>query len=321
MRSYSSSRSWTGRDSTGGRRHTTHLVLVTVLAAFATGCTADAPLPHDRELQTTVASPPSVPATAHSVPPPRRARTEWPPGLRRSFGRLESSLSDPVGISLYRLGPPTSGITLGTKTVGVAWSTSKVPVAIAALNRSPSSSTRSAVKAAITVSDNAAASALWSHLGSGKVAARRATAILRAGGDPVTDIQAVQVRPPYTAFGQTRWSIRRAARFAAHLPCLGGSAPTIIRYMRQVTPSQQWGIGRIGGVAFKGGWGPEGSGYLVRQLGFVRIRGSVIGVAAIADSSAGLWAGTADLDRVASWLEPWLGRLPTARADVPPKCE
>ena len=59
-------------------------------------------------------------------------------------------------------------------------------------------------------------------------------------------------------------------------------------------------------VAFKAGWGPDGSEsgpYLVRQAGIIRSgdKGAVVTIAA-QDSSGSFEAGIADLDRVADWV-------------------
>ena len=74
--------------------------------------------------------------------------------------------------------------------------------------------------------------------------------------------------------------------------------------MESIVASESWGLGSAGfsSVAFKGGWGPEGGGYLVRQSGIVD-PGSSSGVAvAIVTQAPDFGAGTDTLTRVASWL-------------------
>lgn len=141
----------------------------------------------------------------------------------------------------------------------VAWSTSKVPIAIAALRKDPSLTP--VAEAAITMSDNVAAETLWANVGPEEV-----DAVLREAGVDIP-MNAAVVRPGFTAFGQTRWSTADQAVFAANLPCVPGSNE-VVDMMQRVTPEQRYGIGRLPGAAFKGGWGPATDGsYTVRQLG------------------------------------------------------
>lgn len=141
----------------------------------------------------------------------------------------------------------------------VAWSTSKVPIAIAALRKDPSLTP--VAEAAITLSDNVAAETLWAN-----VAPEEVEAVLREAGVDIP-MNAAVVRPGFTAFGQTRWSTVDQAVFAANLPCVPG-ANEVVDMMQRVTPEQRYGIGRLPGAAFKGGWGPAIDGsYTVRQLG------------------------------------------------------
>ena len=79
--------------------------------------------------------------------------------------------------------------------------------------------------------------------------------------------------------------------------------------MEEVIPEQQWGLGEAGipgKVAFKAGWGPDGSAsgpYLVRQSGIIRSgsSGAVVTIAA-QDDSGSFEAGVHDLDAVAAWV-------------------
>ncbi len=237
--------------------------------------------------------------------------------LSRAYAQF-GALANRSGIAIF----PTSGSarqlqTAGSLRTGVAWSSIKVPLAMAALAADRSQTTRARAAAAIQRSDNAAASALWARLGSGTAAASKTAAMLRRGGDSATVVQSRQVRPPYSPFGQTVWSVASSARFGSALPCLR-EAGEVLPMMSAVVPDQRWGLGRIPGAAFKGGWGPVGRGYLVRQVGVIPTgQGRYVGVAVIVQ--AGSFAqGTADLDRIARWLQPRLrgmtgGQCPAGR--------
>lgn len=162
---------------------------------------------------------------------------------------------------------------------------------------------------AITVSDNQAAESLWAALGGGDAAASAVGAVLAEGGDTVSQVPSVHTRAGYSIFGQTRWSLADQARFASNLPCLGG-AGRVVDLMGQIAPEQQWGLGRIPGARFKGGWGPgETGGYLVRQFGLVPGDGGDMAVA-LAVEAPTFEAGTAALSSMADALAPSLASLP-----------
>ncbi|MCG7440168.1 hypothetical protein [Corynebacterium freneyi] len=188
----------------------------------------------------------------------------------------------------------------------VAWSTSKVPVAIAAVRQAGAAdaSIRANVNAAITVSDNAAAETLWAGLGDPATAAAASTAVLRDGGDATTTINAERTRPEYTAFGQTPWTLPNQARFGAHLTCLDGAGP-VIEAMGAIADDQRYGLGTIPGARFKGGWGPDESGmYLVRQFGTIAVDGGEVGVAIAARPADGTYAtGQAMLTEIAAAVQ------------------
>lgn len=76
--------------------------------------------------------------------------------------------------------------------------------------------------------------------------------------------------------------------------------------MDEVVPGQRWGLGTLGpDTQFKGGWGPapEG-GYLVRQMGLVRLPGGARLAASIATMPAdgSFETGTTNLIQIARWL-------------------
>jgi hypothetical protein len=189
----------------------------------------------------------------------------------------------------------------------VGWSTVKVPLAVAVVANAqgqPGAGAMSLMRRAITASDNAAAEQLWSSLGVPPTAASRVQSVLRSAGDTQTRVQSQRVRPGFTAFGQTTWSLSNQARFAAALPCLK-YGHSVLSLMGQVESGQRWGIGAVGVPAqFKGGWGPgPGGGYLVRQMGIVTLPdGSRIALSIASQPADGRFeTGTANLTSLARW--------------------
>lgn len=236
----------------------------------------------------------------------------------QSFARLERDLSGSAGVAVIGV-RHDRGLRAGSWRTGVAWSTAKVPLSVAALRRSSSGTTRSLVRRTITVSDNAAAERLWTRLGRPSTAGARVQRVVRDLGDRRTIIEHRRVRPPFTAFGQTRWALTDQARFASGLACRREARPVLTR-MGQIVRSQRFGLGQVPrtGLArsprFKGGWGPIGRGYLVRQLGIVTLAdGTTYGVAIAAYSPRGYAAATRDLDRVARWLLRRIHQVPAER--------
>lgn len=250
---------------------------------------------------------------------PERPVAPAPPSesgvLTTSFDELDSELGADIGLAYAPLGEPDRVNTLGEWSHGPAWSTIKVPLALAHLQES--GGVTSAMRSAITASDNAAAQSMWEDLGGGSVAAGKVQRVLAAAGDPSTVVPSEQRRPGFSIFGQTDWSLSDQARFIARTACDSTAAP-VTTLMGEIVAGQRWGLGRIDGTSFKGGWGPGTDGlYLVRQFGVVPTRsgGVAVAVAAVSDSG-GFGDGTAVLDRLADWLEAHLadiggGRCPT----------
>lgn len=243
-------------------------------------------------------------------------------GLGRLLDQLASDAEAHYGGSAGIAVAPTGGENVragGTWSTGVAWSTAKVPVAMAALRARPESpQVKAWASRAIRQSDNAAAEALWSTLGDPRTAGASAQREVRALGDHTTSIQWQRVRPPYTAFGQTQWSLRDQALAAASLPCSVDAAPVLV-LMGEVDPSQAFGLGHIAGARFKGGWGPDASGrYLVRQLGVVTTPDGTVGVAlASAPASGSFESATAAVSLMAQELSTHLDSLPSGHCATP----
>lgn len=165
------------------------------------------------------------------------------------------------GKAAVAIAGPDYELTAGDATGFPAWSTIKVPIAIAALRANPDKSREAS--AAIQNSDNNAALELWNSIDPEK-----ADAVLTEGGSPLT-IQREVTRPEFTPFGQTIWEPAQQARFASNLQCIDG-ADEVVGYMGNIAGDQSYGLGQIPGARFKGGWGPTPEGkYVVRQFGIV----------------------------------------------------
>jgi hypothetical protein len=242
-----------------------------------------------------------------------QAGTASVPDLAAKFAALERRLGGTSGISVVPVGANGQVHGWGSLTSAVAWSTIKVPLGVAAVRADggrPSTVTEGLLRRAITQSDNAAAESLWARLGSSATAASAVAAVLRDAGDSQTRVQDRRVRAGYTPFGQTVWPLARQAQVAGHLPCLNAAGP-VLTAMGQVVPSQRWGLGRLAGAHYKGGWGPDTDGrYLARQFGILALpQGGQIAVAiATRPADGSFTTATAHLDAIASWLQT---QLPT----------
>ncbi|MFJ4650482.1 hypothetical protein ACIP5Y_04305 [Nocardia sp. NPDC088792] len=232
------------------------------------------------------------------------------------FADLQSTMDGRVGLAIMPVGGGDM-TQLGTWTSGIAWSTIKVPIALAALRKDPDGM-QSVAEAAITYSDNDAAEALWNSLGSGSQAADIVEAVLRETGDTRTDVAARHTKladlesDDGLAFGTTDWSLADQVRFASKLPCLPASN-SVISLMSEITPSQSWGLGRLIGAEFKGGWGPddETGKYTVRQFGVIPTLRGPIAVAMAAEPASGSFDDATDMmDKLALMIGDHLPDLP-----------
>jgi len=219
---------------------------------------------------------------------------------RASFEALQSTIQGDVGLAVTPMGTGRPVEELGSLRGGVAWSTIKVPLALAVAARAPTPRDEELIDAALTVSDNDASLALWERLGPPDVAAAAVQDVLAAAGDSSTRVEANVLRSGFTPFGQTRWSLAAQVQLMAALPGLP-HADEIRARMRRVVPEQRWGLGVLGeGVELKGGWGPDPDGRrLVRQMGLV---GPLAVALAALPSDGSFESGTAILDRLAQWL-------------------
>lgn len=258
-----------------------------------------------------------APASTTSATPRAGTVTSGGPDvamLKTDFAKLQSTIDGTIGLLIAPAGNAASPVTLGHWTVGPAWSTIKVPLVIAALRESDSPEITDAMRAAITESNNAAAESIWAGLGDPVTAAHTVEKVLVEAGDH-TPVESRKVRPEFTAFGQTRWSLTDQLRFAAFAACDDRDAQ-VRALMGQIEQDQQWGLGRIPDTEFKGGWGPSEAGaYLVRQFGFVTNPSGGVSVVAVAvePASGSFSDGTGDLTRIGDWLGAHIAMLPAGR--------
>jgi hypothetical protein len=250
----------------------------------------------------------AAPDEPFSDPPSSSARVSralLSPADRTSFIRLSRKLGGRTGVTVSGIGRGPAIERLGDLSGGVAWSTIKVPLALAVVRRGGATRYAQLLRDAIAASDNQAAEQLWSSLGRPAAAGRAVERALAAGGDTTTSVQTRRVRAGFTAFGQTRWPLAAQQRFVAGLPCVRGSG-RILDLMGGIVASQRWGLGSTRLPArFKGGWGPDAAGrYLVRQLGLLQLpNGRRVAVAVSTVPSDGQFAtGTRNLTRIARWL-------------------
>ena len=235
------------------------------------------------------------------------------PNAATAFAALEGELSARIGAAVAPLGsaPP---VQFGSLESGHAWSSFKVPIVVTVMEREGlSQEGQELARSAITASDNAAAAALFSRLGSTPVASAAVEGVLSSSGYPATVATAPPPSGAVSTWGQTNWSLSSATGFYRALACgrlLSPQGTTfVLGLMEEVISEQQWGLGQAGipgQVAFKAGWGPDGSAsgpYLVRQSGVLRSgsSGAVVTIAA-QDASGSFDAGVEDLNAIAGWV-------------------
>lgn len=247
----------------------------------------------------------SPPLTATLTPAPADSGA-----FATEFAALAAELNAQVGIVVRPVGAGPEPVTAGEWSTGTAWSTIKVPLAIARLRETDPPEVTEAMRAAITQSDNDAAESIWASLGDPAAAAVKVEAVLAEAGAPTT-VESQKVRPEFTAFGQTTWSLADQATFLSSAACNNWDQP-IMDLMGQIEPDQLWGLGQIEGAKFKGGWGPSPEGnYLVRQFGVIPVNDGLAVVAVAVEPNSGAFDdGTQALTRIATWLQEHTDLLP-----------
>ncbi|WP_065422013.1 MULTISPECIES: hypothetical protein [Corynebacterium] len=228
-------------------------------------------------------SAPEQPTAASSPQPtlPESTPEKEPPVIEASdiHEALEAIAADNPGTGIAVAGADTVAAA-GITDPQSAWSTAKVPLAIAAERAGVADP--ETVSRAITFSDNAAADSLWEALGGGEHAAQATQEIIGTATVPATP-----PRPGFSAFGQTQWPVAEQAEFVADLGCQQGTDP-VLAAMGQPDPAQQYGLGTLEGSVMKGGWGPaEDGAYEARQMGLVSLGGHTVAVAIYAKAESG----------------------------------
>ena len=157
----------------------------------------------------------------------------------------------------------------GERRAARAWSTMKVPVIVASITSGRAD--WHAIEAAITRSDNDAALRLWAALDDGYAQVEE---VLRLAGDHDTLLEREPDPRGWSPFGRTVWTLGAGATFYRALArgeLLDPAATErVLDAMGRVVPEQRWGLGRVPGIRFKGGWGPSeepDGGYEVIQFG------------------------------------------------------
>jgi hypothetical protein len=300
------------------RSGATRIALVVASLAFGAGIIGGGVV-LGRQVTPRVPSTTSAPArtavSATAVPSPLAPATSPSPSaaLPVDFARLESTVHAEIGLVAYAAGGPAHDpLVIGDlQQPEPAWSTSKVPLVIAALRQQNSTDVDDTMARAITESDNVAAESIWEGLGTSEQAAAAVQQVLEQAGDP-TIVESKKVRPEFTAFGQTMWALADQARFTAVAACDPQDA-RVFDLMGQIESDQRWGLGTIPGARFKGGWGPSPSGqYLVRQMGVIPTPGGLTVVSIAAKPLSGSFGdGTQALTQIADWLAAHLVDLPS----------
>lgn len=181
--------------------------------------------------------------------------------LRSVVADVESEYDVQAGVSVAdRQGTFNAGL----RGEEPAWSTVKVPIAIAALRDEASPEL---VDLAIRESDNDAAYALWSHVRWTEGDAGSAVKALLKEYDSSGEFE--------EPFGYSTWLLEEQAKFGAHLPCIPEAAQ-VYDAMDDIVEWQDNGLDRLPHTRAKGGWGlsEEDNGYTHRQIGVRETEGA-----------------------------------------------
>ena len=251
-------------------------------------------------------APPTITVTSTTTHPHAQPADE--PVGEEGVDTLLSTIADAVATQFGgTVAVAAGGIGSSDDPAMPAWSTIKVPLAVAAYRVAPDTA-QLAAPAAITASDNDAALQLWNALPPGA-----GDAVLADGGVPKT-INTERIRPEFSTFGQTMLTAAEESTFMSNLSCLSGAGP-VLELMGQIVPGQDYGLGQLPNAQFKGGWGPSASGgYQVRQMGLVsNTAGQDVALAlTVVPADGSYQTGQAMANTVAQQLRGRLDQLPVA---------
>ena len=211
--------------------------------------------------------------------------------------QLDRLVADVVGRHGGRATVAVGSFTAGDNRPEPAFSTMKVPLAIAALRQSQAFYPDA--EAAVTRSDNPAAHRMF-----GQVPTAGYEGVIREAGARTTTPAGYQMG--------TLWTTSDQAAFASGLRCVAGHEP-VLDMMGRIVDYQHWGLGRIGGARYKGGWNYHEGGHLARQFGLIPGPNGDIAVAITAHSPKGHEGSFAMLNELADGLSAMRGDLPTSR--------
>ncbi|WP_273408480.1 hypothetical protein [Corynebacterium ureicelerivorans] len=211
--------------------------------------------------------------------------------------QLDRLVGDVVARHGGRAAVSVGGFTAGDNSPVPAFSTMKVPLSIAALRQDQSMYPDAEI--AVTRSDNPAAHRMF-----GQVPAASYEGVIREAGARTTTPAGYQMG--------TLWTTSDQAEFASGLRCVAGHEP-VLDMMGRIVDYQHWGLGRIGGARYKGGWNHYEGGHLARQFGLIPGPNGDIAVAITARNTKGYEGSFRMLDELADGLAAMRGDLPTAR--------
>lgn len=218
-----------------------------------------------------------------------------------SAAEIQAQLDRLVGDVVARHGgrPAVSvgGFTAGDNSPVPAFSTMKVPLSIAALRQDQSMYPDAEI--AVTRSDNPAAHRMFAR-------------VPAAGYERVIQEAGSRTSTPVSAKMSTLWTTSDQADFASGLRCVPGHEP-VLDMMGRIVDYQHWGLGRIEGARFKGGWYTYQGGHLARQFGLIPGPNGDIAVAITAHNTKGYEGSFRMLDELADGIAAMRGDLPTAR--------
>ncbi|MFG6191303.1 serine hydrolase [Nonomuraea sp. JJY05] len=257
---------------------------------------------------------PLVPRAVAATSPSPPARRPYGKALTRSLDRYLDALPGQLSVSVRELSTGLSytyNHRLRTATASIV----KVDLVVALLlkaqrrHRGLTGSERRSAARAIKVSDNAAASTLWSAIGGapGLAAAHRRLGLRDTAPGPGG------------AWGATTTSAADQVRLLTALtspksPLSAENRRYVLGLMSDVTPEQSWGVSAAGRrhVALKNGWLPrprDGGRWTVNSIGRVRDRhGHTYLIAVISHRHRTMGAGVKAVEHVAELVAEALSK-------------
>lgn len=239
------------------------------------------------------------------VPPVNAAGAAQGPRAHAAPGAIQAQLDALVrdvqarhgGRATVSVAGAGAQFTAGDNRPEPAFSTMKVPSAIVALRNDPG--TYADVEATIVRSDNPASYRL-----NAVVPGPSLDGVIAEAGSRTTNTAAWRMG--------TLWTTSDQAQFASGFRCVAGHEP-VLEMMGRVVPEQRWGLGRMPGARFKGGWNFYEEGHLARQFGLIPGPNGDVAVAITAYNPRGYQSSYAMLNDLADGLSTMTGQLPTSR--------